>query len=281
VLVSPTNSDPALFRDEPGAPPVTGHVGYASVYPADDVDIAAGALVARRYGRVFYLEDEYGRQRLNWTWFRRAARRADVTIAGHEFWDPMARDYGTLARQVRASGADAVYIASELGPNTGQVVHDLRGALSSGVRIIGGHGLLPVSLLYSAAGPSARGLLFTSATPSALGPAGQAFARTFAAREAGHPVGDFDLHAAAATEVLLAAIARSDGTRGGAARALRRLRLTDSALGPLALDARGQPVEPRFTVMRVEHGGGSDVANSTEGAEPVGTVDPPVALVSP
>jgi ABC-type branched-subunit amino acid transport system substrate-binding protein len=79
-----------------------------------------------------------------------------------------------------------------------------------------------------------------------------------------------DLYAAATTEVLLDAIARSDGTREGVARALKQTRLADNVLGPLNLDANGEPVDNPLTYVRVQHGRGRQgILNSTEGSEPV------------
>ena len=183
---------------------------------------------------------------------------------------------------MRASGADSVYIAGNLGANTGQVVRDLRKTLKPDTQIIAGHNFLPVSLLYDATGPAARGVLVTSPglLPEALGPAGQAFVRAFGRSQPGHDVTGMDVYAAAATEVLLDAISRSDGTREGVARALKKTSLSDSVLGRLVLDADGEPVDHLFTYVRVQHGRGrQDILNSTEGAEPVGTVDPQPELV--
>ena len=87
-LVSPTNGDPQLARDEPANPDdvlgelyPTGRRGYARVYPADDYDAAAGALIAGQYGngRVFFLDSDFdARYDMAWTFFHRAARRAGV-----------------------------------------------------------------------------------------------------------------------------------------------------------------------------------------------------------
>jgi branched-chain amino acid transport system substrate-binding protein len=291
-LVSPSNGDPQLVRDEPANPDdvlgelyPTGQRGYARVIPADDYDRAAGVLIAGGHGngRVFFLDDVVDASYdMAWTYFQRAARRAGVEIAGHRNWDINARQYRRLAERVRASGADSVYIAGNLGANTGRVIRDLRKALEPDAQIIGGYNLRPVAVLYKAAGPAARGVLVTApgALPDALGPAGQAFARAFGRSQPGHAVTAMDVYAAAATEVLLDAIARSDGTREGVAGALKQTRMADSVLGPLTLDDNGEPVDNRFTYVRVQHGRGrQDILESVEGAEPVGTVVPPPELV--
>jgi YVTN family beta-propeller protein len=291
ALVSPTNSDPELVRDEPDNPEdvlgelyPTGQRGYARVYPADDYELAAGAVIAQRHGngRVFYLEDEFTRFGPNWAWFRRAARRAGVKVAGHGIWKVKGKRYRELAERVRASGADSVYIGSATPLNSGQVIRDLRKTLDPDVQIIGGQGFTPVSILYENTGPAARGVLVTSAGafPGGLGPTGRKFVEAFGADQTGHPVSNLDVHAAAATEVLLDAIARSDGTREGVARALKETRLDDSVLGPIELDANGEPVSNLFSILRIERGGApQNVLLATEGTVPVGTIDPPADLV--
>ena len=59
------------------------------------------------------------------------------------------------------------------------------------------------------------------------------------------------LEAAAGTEVLLDALARSDGSRASVVNALRRTHLRGGFTGELAFDHLGDPTRGRFTVWRV------------------------------
>ena len=294
ALVSPTNSDPELVRDEPanGADVIgelypTGQRGFATVFPADDYESAAGVLIAQHLGdgRVFYLEDEITAGRLLWTWFQRAARRAGLTIAGHEVWELRAKHYRGLAQRVRASGVRVVYIGSGIPARLGQVLRDLRATLDPDVAIIGWTDFMPVSALFAETGAAARGVLITSGglRPDGLGPSGQRFVRAFGATQPGRSVTNLEVYAAAATEVLLDAIARSDGTREGVARALKQTRMADSVLGPFALTPNGEPTTNPITYVRAEHEGAhEDISfTSVEGAEIVDTVTPPARLVGP
>src|SRR5439155_24548246 len=87
-------------------------------------------------------------------------------------------------------------------------------ALHAGVpaaRIIAPDGFLPIDAMVKAVGSAAEGMYFLEPglPPSKFGPVGQALQRKFGsspAESGGAPV------AAQATEVLLDAIARSDGT---------------------------------------------------------------------
>jgi ABC-type branched-subunit amino acid transport system substrate-binding protein len=74
------------------------------------------------------------------------------------------------------------------------------------------------------------------------------------------------VYAAQATELMLAAIARSDGTRAGVARALRATHLGESLIGPVDFDARGDIIPRPVTILRAEHGGGPMVIGGTDGA---------------
>ena len=113
-----------------------------------------------------------------------------------------------------------------------------------------------------------------------LADGGQRFVRAFGPTQPGGRVSMFAVYAAAATEVLLDAIARSDGTRTSITRALRETRLPDSALGPLELDLNGEPISHPITVVRAERGGGRpDEAFGIEGARFVEVITPEPRLV--
>jgi ABC-type branched-subunit amino acid transport system substrate-binding protein len=100
-----------------------------------------------------------------------------------------------------------------------------------------------------------------------VGATGERFASQFAATHGGRPPDFTALYAAAATEVLLAAIERSDGTRGGAARSLPGTSLADSLIGAVRVEANGDAVPAAVTIVRLVEGGGSDVVLSSDGAE--------------
>jgi branched-chain amino acid transport system substrate-binding protein len=288
-LVAPLNSSPDLVRthdDLLGELYPMGKRGYAQLYPADDYDVAAGVLIAKQQGKggVYYLEEKSGQRYVPWMFeqFEQIARRAGVKVAGHGVFDQNAKQYRRLARRIRDSGAGAVYTPAGIEQNMRAMLRDLRATLDPDVEIIGMHHLTPVSLLVDTVGAPARGVLITrqGLQPQSLGPAGQRFVREFGATQPGHQVNNLDVYAAAATEVLLDAIARSDGTREGVARALKHTRLADSVIGPLALQPNGEPVANPITYARVERGGSrEDILLSIEGAKIMGVITPPASLV--
>jgi len=292
ALVSPSNADPGLVRSEPTAADdvlarlyPTGQRGYARVHPSEDYEVAAGAMLARRLGdgAVFFLEDrEVAAQGPRWLWFRRAAERIGLRIAGYATWSAQDPSFRALAERVRASGVHAVYINSSVEANAGRLLRALRTALGHDAAIIGGLPFLPVSELFEAAGPAARGVFVTVPgwTLDRLGARGKRFVRGFRATQSGGRVTPLVVYAAAGTEVLLDAIARSDGTRASVTRALTTTRLPDSTVGRLGLDARGEPLTQPITVVRAEHGRGrGDIVQSLDGTVPVDVITPSARLV--
>jgi ABC-type branched-subunit amino acid transport system substrate-binding protein len=95
-------------------------------------------------------------------------------------------------------------------------------------------------------------------------------------------VAPFDLYAAAATEVMLDALARSDGTRASVTRALATTRLANSIAGPLAFNRYGEPVPSPIRVLRAVRPVPKSpfVYNGNAGGEVEDVLTPPARLVA-
>ena len=113
-----------------------------------------------------------------------------------------------------------------------------------------------------------------------LSPASQRFLRNFAATRPGGQVPKYALYAAAATDVLLDAIARSDGTRESVAQALSSVRLVDTPIGPITLDRHGERTSNPVAIVRADHGGEPIDPQGTEGGVVVDVITPPARLVT-
>lgn len=290
AVVSPTNGSPALVRGDPDAPGAlrklypNGQRGYARVYPSDDYEAAAGALLAKRlgHGSVFYLEDRDFSAAGPWrAYFRAAAARIGLHLAGTATWRVAAHNYRQLAQQVRATHVKAVYLNTTPGANLREVLRDLRAALGPHVAIIGNSGFLPISSLFANVGNLARGIHITSpGLPlDRLDTTGRRFARAFGATQHARRVTNFDVYAAAATELLLDAIAHSDGTRLSVTRALATAHLADGPLGPLSVDRHGELTTNQITVIRADHAGGANDVLGLEGGITEQVIAPAAQLV--
>ena len=290
-VISPLTSFVGLTRRGVGVPSSlpaalypTGRRNYVRVHPASDMEGAALALFARDRGkkRVFVLDDgDPGYGALMATAFETAARRLGLTVGGRLSWDPRASSYAELADRVAASGATAVFVGGLLDTNAARVIRDLRASLPDAVDLLAPS--LPLSLLVQRAGRRAFGTYvsipgtFTDRLPAA----GARFVKRFGRTQAGVPVEPSAVYAAQATEVLLDAIARSDGTRASVIEELFRTQVTDGLLGSFSFDRNGDISESPVTILQVRPPGASGRAGSIEGGALVRVVRPSASLVAP
>ena len=291
AMVSPSNSFVGLTRDGPGVPPETlanlyptGRRNYLRVFPTDDLQMAALALTARRLGhlRVALLDDgEVGYGGLLAAGFEYAARGLDLDLVFHESWDPAARSYRGLAQAVRRARPDAVVLSGLLDTNGARVVRELREQLGPNVTMLAPDGFTPVSLLLDRSGGAARGMYvsLSGLTLERLGPVGKRFVRTFAASQPGAEIEPTAVYAAQAAEVLLEAIARSDGSRASVIRELFRMDVQGGLLGDFTFDENGDISQSPITILRAERGGGANTVRSFEGARIVRVEHPRASLL--
>jgi branched-chain amino acid transport system substrate-binding protein len=287
AMVSPLNSYVGLTRsaDIPGLLTTfypTGRRNFVRVFPTDDMQSGALARLAHDRGdkRVFVLDDgTAGYSVLLADAFARASRRLGLTVAGRARWDPEARSFPRLTDRVAAAKPDAVFVGGFISESTGSLLRSLRSRLGRDVDLMGPDSFGPAPQLERVAGRAARGVFFgyTGITTANLPPAGARFVERFARTQPGVEIESFAVYAAQATEVMLDAIARSDGTRASLLDQVFRTRLQGSLIGDVAFDARGDTRTTRVTVLRVV-GGGSAASSiaSAQGAtvERVDTVRP-------
>jgi ABC-type branched-subunit amino acid transport system substrate-binding protein len=232
AIVSPTSTfigiTQSLRRGDRGA--------LFRVTARDDRQAAAAArfLYAQGHRRAYVLDDyePYGLGTAGG--FQNEARRIGLRVVGRRSWREH-EDLGALTARVLRARPDVVWVGGALSTDVGRVVRAFRGR----VQIAGPEGFLPVSKLFHEAGAAARGALFVTGMP----PGGRDV-----------PAAD---SAADATEVVLDAVARSDGTRASVSRAIR-----DSG----RFDEYGDAIDAPIAIMRAERGGGSAMVMSTDGA---------------
>ena len=288
-IVSPTNSDVGLTRPAFGAPRgalralyPTGRHTYVRLMSPDDAQAAADALLARRLGarRIFVLDDGgYGAPFA--AYFTRAARRLGLRVVDAARWDPQKPRLRELAARARRSEAQAVFLCGLIDTGAGEMLAALRRALPLSTPVIGCDGLLPVSLLFQRAGPAGRGTYVSieGLVNERLGPAGKAFLHDFGSTQPGAKVDAAAVYAAQATELLLEAIVRSDGTRASVSSQLFKARVRGGLVGDFAINAAGDPSPAPVTIVRLEHGGGTNVVASHEGARLDSVITPSPRLL--
>jgi ABC-type branched-subunit amino acid transport system substrate-binding protein len=182
--------------------------------------------------------------------FTRTAPRIGVRIAGAANFSPETQDATGLAERVARSGADGVFIAGLGSPGGAEVLKAVRARVGTGVKIMSPDPFVPIADVLDFVGPAARGLYFSSTDvpPSAQPPAGRRFARDYGAL---NPPVFGVLTSAQATELVLDAVARSDGTRASVLEEVRRARVRDSILGDFRIDRYGDMTPARLGIYRV------------------------------
>ena len=186
-------------------------------------------------------------------YFQNAAHRIGLHLAGSGTWNQPSRTYDRLAGHIASSGATAVYLGLDgVGPNEGALIRALRQRLTRRVEILTNETAIPVEPLFRYAGSAARGVIIaTSQVPNGpLDPAGRQFAhplRRHPTRRTNEPRA---LYAAQATEVMLDAVSRSNGTRKSVTRALLNSCVQNGILGSFCFDANGDPTVTPVTILQ-------------------------------
>ena len=264
-IVSPTATYVGLTHRGPGSAPgepdkyyPTGERNFIRLRAPDDFQGAANALLARRLRveRVFVIDDgePYG-EGLSAS-FRSSAERLGIAIAGTAAWDPKAPSYADLVRQVRSSEADGVFLSGLMDLNGDQLLRELRRAFGTKVDVMTPDGFyLDPAEFVRKIGSGAEGVTVSLPGPptdrlEALSPR---FVERFREQTGANPTGD-TFAAAQAAEVLLDAIAVSDGTRASVTRNLFNTRVHEGLLGSFAISPEGDTTAGAVTIYRVEGG---------------------------
>jgi branched-chain amino acid transport system substrate-binding protein len=264
ALVGAASSYLGLTRDGPGVSKAeperyfpTGRRSYVRVVPADDAQAAADVLFAQRSGvtRAFVLDDgELWGQGIGDA-FRFSAGRAGLRVVGSAAWDPKAHGYRALAERVGRAGADGVFLGGFISSNGPRLVKDLRATLGPNVVLLGADGFNQASTLVEEAGAAAEGLANTIATVPAdkLPGPGRAFANEVRKRFSALPC-CLSVRYAQAAEMLIDAIAASDGTRAQVMDHLIGARVKNGLIGDFSIDRYGDTSLTTFGVYRIEQG---------------------------
>ena len=256
AMISPSNTDQELTENDELYP--TGTRNYVRIAAADHLQAVAHAELVQQLERrrLFVLSP---RDNSYFAAFaanvRTAAKRLGLNVVGSAVYDQEAKGFLELARRIARTRPEAVTIADILVPGTGALVRDLSAVLGPDVALIAPDGFALIDDLVKLAGPAAQGMYVTNygIPNSHLPPRGKRFLEDFAAARRGAAGPDFSAaYGAQAAELLLDAIARSDGTRPSVTRELRRTRVRNGILGDIRFDRNGDLVAGPVTVFRVE-----------------------------
>ncbi len=230
LMVSQANTNPGLTKAwNPGEPEVyypTGARNYARVCTTDDNQGSAAAQFAKSIGvkSVYVLNDTqtYGQGVAQA--FTTEAKKQGLKVlssgATGQGWDTLQSDYTALFQKIAPLKPDMVYFAGIYDNNGGQLLKAKVAVLGNNTKVKlmapdGFTGYPQFNADPNAAGAylSFAGLsneLLVKASPNG---AGAKFLKSYKATYKKDPVGSYPIYGVAALQVILAAIAKSDGTR--------------------------------------------------------------------
>jgi branched-chain amino acid transport system substrate-binding protein len=271
AMVSPANTyvclttvAPACEDTEPDQYYPAGTRNYSRIVAHDAYQAAALATFMQDLGieSVYILNDAeaYGlgvAQNL-----RSAAEEIGIEVAGFERWNKTAPSYEALYSQIRASGAQAVFLGGLIDENGAKLIRDKVAVLgpntadpAEGVVLIAPDGFTTQATIDEA-GEAAQNMYSSVAGVPAdqLTGAGSEFVTTFAEETgASTPLEPYTAYAAQAAEVLLSAIDSSDGSRASIIEQMLAYESSEGIVAPeFAFDENGDPIVGPVTVYVAE-----------------------------
>jgi len=268
VMISNANTNPGLTKawdaGEPEKYYPTGARNYFRVVTTDDNQGNAAAEFAQSIGvkRVYVLNDRqtYGIGVARS--FTAAAKKLGLTVLSDgdagTGWDDKAPNYEALFTKIKATKPDMVYVGGIFDLNGGQLVKDKVKYLGDNTKVKfmmpdGFTGYPDFLALPEAAGAY---LSFTGLSIDQFpkGGAAEKFQADYLAEYGEAPTSSFSVYGAAAAQVLLKAIAASDGTRKGVFEAMKGIVVPaeESVVGTtLQFDENGDIVSRDITILNV------------------------------
>jgi branched-chain amino acid transport system substrate-binding protein len=251
AMVSPSNTYPGLTvggagtaPGEPGLYYPTGKRNYARVVWTDQFQGAADALFYKnvlKLNSVYVLTDKetYGVGIASL--FSKAAKKLGVSVKGPTGWDKTATSYESLVTAIKQSGAKGVFLGGIICNNGGKLIKDLRAGLGKNFPILMPDGFTPFSATGAGSGNASDGayISYPGIPVKQLKGAGKQFVTAFTKVNGGKVPDPYTAYAAQAAQVLLGAIAKSNGTRASVSTGIFGLKITNGILGNFSIDKNG------------------------------------------
>ena len=225
LMVSHSNTYPGLTKAwEPGDPDKyspTGVRNFARVVTTDDNQgRAAAQFMAKDLGvkKCYVLNDNetYGQGVAEA--FAKEAAVQGINVLGNEAWDGKQPNYTALFQKIKGLGADCIYLGGIFDINGGQLVKDKVAVMGDNetVKLMAPDGFTGYPELNKLPQGQGMYLSFPGLTNDDLRAQGGAAAKlldAYKAKYGGDPASSYALYGVAAVQVILAAVAKSDGTR--------------------------------------------------------------------
>jgi len=274
TLVCITEGGPGCDESQPDKYYPSGSRNYARVVAHDAYQGAAMAEFAQAQGieSIYILNDRESYGLGVATNFRNAAESVGIEVAGFEAWDPRQSSYEGLFRKIGNSGADAVFLGGLIDENGAKVIRDkvaVLGPNDGDVKLLAPDGFTTQQTIDEA-GEAAAGMFMSVAGVPIDEFAGQGatFAEEFGATLGGQPIDPYAVYGVQAAQILLDAIAASDGSRQSVIDQIFQTTVTDGYLGSFEINENGDPSGAEGAVV------GFTIYRATDKLETVTTISP-------
>ncbi len=232
VMVSHANTNPGLTKawaeGEPEVHYPSGERNFARVIATDDAQGTAAARFASErlsVRRVMILNDgqTYGEGVA--ASFKKEAARLGLEVVAEEVWDGEQKSYTSQFAAAKEQAPELVYLAGIFGNNGAQLIKDKVAVLGNnqGVKLMGPDGFAGYADLQALAQGEGMYLTFAGLSADQLVNAGGQTRDLLDAYAEEYPdaaITSYSLYGVAALQVILAAVASSDGTREGVRKAI-------------------------------------------------------------
>jgi branched-chain amino acid transport system substrate-binding protein len=270
-MISPANTFVCLTEGGPGCESTepdkyypTGTRNYARVVAHDAYQGAAVAQFAKDEGvkSVFVLNDKEAYGQGVAENFRNAAQSVGIKVAGFAAWDPKASSYEALMRQIKQTGADAVFLGGLIDENGAQVIKDkvaVLGPNTGAVKLLAPDGFTTQATIDEAGVKNAQGMYMSVAgvPVDEFKGEGATFIAAFKKILGNEPADPYAAYGAQAAKIMVDAIAKGGDDRKAIIDAIFQTKVTDGILGTFQINENGDPAQAGgavvgFTIYRAE-----------------------------
>lgn len=244
--ISPSNTWPGLTKSgfAPGEPAIfypSGTRHYFRVVTTDDLQGPAAAIWAKElgYSSVYVIDDGESYGKGIGDLFRNKSSELGLNVLGHESINPRETNYRALVNKIASKNVDLVYFGGSLNNGITFIVPQLKNAGYQG-KFMGPDALLDQDLI-EILGSNAENFYVTSVGVPVKNldtAKAKKFAELYKKTYSVEPE-LFGATAYEATQVLLAAIENSDGSKEDIARQIKSIKNFDSMFGPISFDQNG------------------------------------------
>jgi branched-chain amino acid transport system substrate-binding protein len=262
AMVSPANTFPCITvgagceKSEPDKYYPNGKRNYARVVPYDAYQAAIQVAFMKEQGvkKLYILNDKEAYGLAVATLTKNAAKAEGIDVVGFAAWAKESASYEATMRKIGSSGADAVFLGGLIDENGAQVIKDkvsVLGPNDGKVKLFAPDGFTTQSTIDEA-GPASQGMFLSvagTAVENLVGK-GKEFVTGFTTKLNGKPVDPYSTYAAQAAEVVLDAIAASDGSRQSVIDNIFKTKVRDGILGSFDINENGDVASGKGAVVK-------------------------------